>query len=230
MAGIPDCNTNGIPDSCDLVGSISDGPIAANGAETLAGAVTMGPGTHGVNTIGSTTDGVTLDPLVCDPGTFGDDQIFNDIWYRFSAPANGQVEISTCNTVDYDSRIAVYLGTNGDAANAVACNDDGIGCANFSSLVTFQATAGSTYTVRVGGFNAGNVGTGTMSVTWLSSDATGVSTDTNGNGIPDECEGADCNNNGIPDNQDIANGTATDCDLNSVPDSCQTDTDTDGTI
>ncbi|MAW77936.1 MAG: hypothetical protein CMJ95_11210, partial [Planctomycetes bacterium] len=230
VAGTPDCNINGIPDSCDLVGSISDGPIANNGAETLAGAVTTGPGTHGLNTLGSTTDGVTLDPLVCDPGAFGDDQIYNDIWYSFTAVANGVVEISTCNLVDYDSRIAVYLGANGIAANAVACNDDGAGCLNFSTLLSFQAIANQLYTVRVGGFSPADIGSGTMTVTWLSSDAAPVSTDANGNGIPDECEGADCNNNGIPDNQDIASGTESDCDSNTVPDSCQTDTDADGSI
>ena len=229
-SGTPDCNGNAIPDSCDLVGGIPDGPIATNGSETLAGAVSIGPGSHGVDTTASTTDGVTLDPLVCDPGTFGDDQIFNDIWYSFVAAANGVVEVSTCNLVNYDSRIAIYQGANGDAANAVACNDDGPGCAVFSTLLSFQANAGQLYTVRVGGFSPGDLGTGTMTITWLSDDAQATSTDSDGNGIPDECETEDCNNNGIPDAQDIANGTETDCDGNTVPDSCQTDTDSDGLI
>ena len=226
-SGAADCNGNSIPDSCDLIGSIPDGPIAANGSETLAGAVTIGAGTHGVDTIGAITDGLPLDPLICDPGTFGDDQLYNDIWYSFTAPANGEVEFSTCNLVNYDSRIAIYLGANGDPANAVACNDDGVGCALFSSLLTFQAVANQLYTVRVGSFSPADLGAGTMTVTWLSSDAQPVSTDVNGNGIPDECEESDCNNNGIPDSQDIADGTEEDCDGNSVPDSCQTDIDTD---
>ncbi|MEC9475395.1 MAG: S8 family serine peptidase [Planctomycetota bacterium] len=225
-AGSADCNGNGIPDSCDLL-AIPGGPIWANGSETLAGAVTIGAGTHGVNTLGATTDGLPLDPLVCDPGTFGDDQLYNDVWYRFTAPGNGEVEFSTCNLVDYDSRIAIYLGASGAPVNAVACNDDGLNCTIFSSLVSFQATANQLYTVRVGGFSPADRGTGVMTMTWLSSDAQPLSTDANGNGIPDECEAPDCNNNGIPDDQDIADGTAADCDGNSIPDSCQNDLDTD---
>jgi len=53
--------------------------------------------------------------------------------------------------------------------------------------------------------------------------------DCNGNGIPDDCDIAncdgsagcsDCNGNGIPDGCDIASGAAADCDGNEVPDSC----------
>ena len=43
--------------------------------------------------------------------------------------------------------------------------------------------------------------------------------DSNGNGIGDACE-ADCNHNGIPDAIDIANGTSQDCQPNGVPDEC----------
>lgn len=45
-----------------------------------------------------------------------------------------------------------------------------------------------------------------------------VSSDLDGNGVPDECE--DCNGNGIPDSQDIADGTSSDCNDNGFPDSC----------
>ncbi|MCX5649883.1 MAG: right-handed parallel beta-helix repeat-containing protein, partial [Planctomycetota bacterium] len=49
--------------------------------------------------------------------------------------------------------------------------------------------------------------------------ANGTSADTDGNGVPDECE--DCNNNQIPDGVEIANGTSTDCQKDGVPDECQ---------
>ena len=49
--------------------------------------------------------------------------------------------------------------------------------------------------------------------------ANGTSADTDGNGIPDECE--DCNDNQIPDGVEIANGTSADCQEDGIPDECQ---------
>ncbi|MGE4618261.1 MAG: hypothetical protein AAEJ04_00470, partial [Planctomycetota bacterium] len=219
-----------------------DGPTAANGGENLADAAVIGPGSHGVDTSASSTDGVELDPAVCDPGDFGSDQLHNDIWYSFTAAANGEVEVSTCDLVSFDSRIAIYLGANGDPANAVACNDDGTGCSGFTSYLTFQAAAGQLYTVRVGGFSSGDSGTGTMSVTWLSSDVSPLSSDCDSDGTPDECQ-ADTDNDGtidpcdddldgdgIPNTCDVDQTGGTDCDSDGTDDSCETDTDSDGTI
>ena len=53
----------------------------------------------------------------------------------------------------------------------------------------------------------------------------GTSSDTNGNGIPDECE--DCNENGVLDDADILGG-APDVDGNGLPDECEPDCDSDG--
>jgi CxxC motif-containing protein (DUF1111 family) len=47
----------------------------------------------------------------------------------------------------------------------------------------------------------------------------GASTDTDLDGIPDECNN-DCNLNGVPDDEEIASGAAADCTLNGRPDSC----------
>ncbi len=49
----------------------------------------------------------------------------------------------------------------------------------------------------------------------------GFSVDTNGNGVPDECE--DCNQNGVLDPADISMGTSTDLNGNGVPDDCEPD-------
>ena len=51
--------------------------------------------------------------------------------------------------------------------------------------------------------------------------ANGTSQDSNGNGIPDECEFTDCNDNGVADEIDIADGTSADCNFNGVPDECE---------
>ncbi|MCH2162798.1 MAG: hypothetical protein MK085_13110, partial [Phycisphaerales bacterium] len=44
------------------------------------------------------------------------------------------------------------------------CNDDGDGCANFTSLLTFAGEAGTSYIVRIGGFTDGETGSGTMNI------------------------------------------------------------------
>ncbi|MBK8566444.1 MAG: T9SS type A sorting domain-containing protein [Saprospiraceae bacterium] len=95
---------------------------------------------------------------------FNDPTVQSDIWYKFTAPQSGSVLWSTCNTVAFDSRLAVYSGNatcpllDGDL---LACNDDGSGCNNFTSKVFFNVQQGQTYLLRLGGFG-GAVGAGTF--------------------------------------------------------------------
>ena len=56
-------------------------------------------------------------------------------------------------------------------------------------------------------------GNGTADAEDISS---GSSEDTNGNGMPDECE--DCNGNGTLDPLDLLDGTSSDVNLNGIPD------------
>ena len=56
--------------------------------------------------------------------------------------------------------------------------------------------------------------------------ADGTSTDTNADGIPDECQ--DCNNNGVLDPADIAQGTSADADADGQPDECEADCNANG--
>lgn len=55
----------------------------------------------------------------------------------------------------------------------------------------------------------------------------GGSLDLNGNGIPDECE-PDCNSNAVPDERDILLATSTDAYGDNVPDECEDDCDSNG--
>ncbi|MBK9760791.1 MAG: T9SS type A sorting domain-containing protein [Flavobacteriales bacterium] len=106
-------------------------------------------------TCGSTTLGSTLgaqDDVA--PGC-GTGVTAPGVWYSFSG-VEGTVVLSTCADFDYDTRINVYTG-DCDALECVAGNDDGpFGC-GFGSEVIFTATATSTYSVLVQGYN-GDVG------------------------------------------------------------------------
>ncbi len=182
-----------------------NGPIADNGGDFLANAVTIGPGVHGVDTTSATTDGEPLDSCFCAQGPFcsGSNAIRNDVWYSFTASTNGVVEVSTCSQVNFDSIIAIYLGANGNPANAVACNDDG--CNALDSSLTFQASAGQLYTVCIGSVLEDGGGMGSMEVTWLSYDDTctgppvsGMNVDWQSPTASDNCEGTVVNSSHAP--------------------------------
>lgn len=100
-------------------------------------------GTTEFSTAGAYTDGVSH------PSCNG--QVSNDIWYNFPCPETGTLVITTCDDVDFDTRIAVYDGagcTNYDA-RLLACNDDNPGCGT-ASQVSIPVEQGRNYTIRVG--------------------------------------------------------------------------------
>jgi hypothetical protein len=109
-------------------------------------------------TEGATTSDPELDPS-CDKG-FGT-AFVRDIWFSYTATCTGLANFSTCGTVDYDSRLALYSGTC-DNLSIVACNDDGPGCPGLSSSMDADVVEGQTYFLRVGGFAAAGSGTITI--------------------------------------------------------------------
>jgi hypothetical protein len=128
--------------------------------DECAGAFTVVDGGNAVTTQGAT--GQTDLPAECD--SFGSVSVFNDVWYTYTATATGTVTVSTCNTASFDTRLAVFSGSCAEPV-FVACNDDGAGCAGFTSLMTFDAVCGEKYLIVLGAFGAGVTGTGTMTIT-----------------------------------------------------------------
>ena len=117
------------------------------------------------STSGATTDGGATNCTgdCCD---FDDPMIHNDIWYSYDAACSGTLTVSTCDTVDYDSKIGIYDGC-GDCpygGTEIGCNDDGPDCSGFSSLATADVVQGNCYTIRIGGFGLGDSGSGTVLV------------------------------------------------------------------
>ncbi len=76
------------------------------------------------------------------------------VWYDWTAPADGTYRFDTCLS-NFDTLLAVYTGDTFPLPE-VASNDDGCGGL---SIVTFVATAGTTYHVAVDGKSgaAGNI-------------------------------------------------------------------------
>jgi hypothetical protein len=79
-----------------------------------------------------------------------------DVWYKYRARTSGQVTVDLCTGTNYDSVLSVHSGSCG-ALTQVVCNDDSCG---LSSSVQFNATAGTTYYIRVAGYQGatGNFG------------------------------------------------------------------------
>ncbi|MEE9126067.1 MAG: hypothetical protein V3U11_02915, partial [Planctomycetota bacterium] len=109
------------------------------------------------STVNATTDGPAH--ASCDNAT-GDLQVNQDVWFDFTAGFTGNLVVTTCDLVSYDSRIAVY--DTGDCASVdeatlLDCNDDDLfsscGVApDFHSTLLVSVVQGNTYKIRVGGF------------------------------------------------------------------------------
>ncbi len=114
------------------------------------------------STIDAITDGPAHDNNPC--FQFNVNTATNDIWYTFTSPFTGAVEWTTCGTATFDTRLAVY--NPGSACppasdDLFACNDDGGGCANFTSVLVFNVEANQTYLLRLGS-HASATGTGSF--------------------------------------------------------------------
>ncbi len=124
-------------------------PVPPNNA--CANAISIGSGTFTGTTVGATNDG----PALCGSNSTASP----DVWYRYTAPCSGTLKIDTCGS-SYDSAISVHTGCPGTAGNQLTCNDDcttaGFSCnvsGNRQSCLNLAATSGTTYLIRVGGFN-----------------------------------------------------------------------------
>jgi len=166
--------------------------VAAAPGDECSSATVAILGTNPIDTTTATQSADPYDDAQC-PGAFLG-QMANDVWYEFTAPVTSDYTISTCDTIDFDSDIVVYAGACG-ALTQVACNGDGPGCGGFSSLVEMQMNGGDVYYIRVGGWNAVAVGTGTVEIESAAPppppEQCGNGTDDDGDGLVD-CEDPDC--------------------------------------
>jgi hypothetical protein len=101
-----------------------------------------------------------------------DPPLHADVWYRFTADSGGLLVASTCGTANFDTKLRGYdvgdgsLDPNTLPERLIACNDEGDGCAGYTSTLAFQVDAGMSYLVAVGGFE-GDRGTGTVSFSFV---------------------------------------------------------------
>ncbi len=178
-----DINQDGKPDLIVGAPSTDVGSFAAAGSAFLyrtiendacvllfggGGPISVGNGTHPFTTVGAGTSG-SPEPECLSAGS---DQVFDDVFYSYTATCTGSMTVSTCQTADFDTRINVYLGCSYtgfplplcNLTQLIDCNDDSPGC-NFGSKVTIPVIAGQCYRIRIGGFEENSEGSGTFTIT-----------------------------------------------------------------
>jgi hypothetical protein len=117
---------------------------AAPGNDSCDGATPVQAGNHeGCTTIAS--------PSYISP--CGTSSASNDVWYSWTPRCSGNVIVDTIGS-DYDTVLSVHSDCPEPGnMHSIECNDDAGGIFNPASLVTFDYVAGTTYYIRVSGYN-----------------------------------------------------------------------------
>ncbi|MCK6457899.1 MAG: S1 family peptidase [Phycisphaerae bacterium] len=119
-------------------GGAGGGGGGAPGNDDCASASDVGTGTHHASNSTATTDGSAS----CG-GTNGGN---HDVWWSFTAPSDGMSFIDTDGS-NFDTTLSVFSACGG---MQIACDDDsGEG---LQSSLSFEASAGTSYLVRVAGY------------------------------------------------------------------------------
>lgn len=142
------------------VGSVQAQPVndnCANASEVFNGDTPFDA--HGATTDGPEEPGCNF------PGN--DPQLNKDVWFKYVATATGPVTVSTCSQADYDTKLGVYgADCPAQPGSVLACNDDAPGCDDFTSKLSFDATEGGAYLIRLGAFRTvQDPGSGTLTIT-----------------------------------------------------------------
>lgn len=86
-------------------------------------------------------------------GTCGNAATSPDLWYKYMPRTSGIVTFDTCGST-LDTTLAIFTTCGG---TQIACNDDaqvGACAGSNQSLAAISATAGTTYLIRVAGYNS----------------------------------------------------------------------------
>ncbi len=157
VLSLADCNTAG--GQFEWIGSTCENGCQPLHNDFCESAILVSTGVHEFSTYDAISDNVPYNSDECSSEYLGG--VFADVWFKYEACESSDLLISTCGLINFDSDIVVYKGEC-DTLYQVECNGDGIGCAGFSSELTFEVTEGTTYYIRIGGFNDESYGKGQL--------------------------------------------------------------------
>ncbi len=133
-------STSGVVEAFDV-------PAPAN--NSCANALVYAPG---ASTSGTTASATNDGSAGCGLSTTAP-----DVWFQMFATCTGRLRVDTCGS-SFDTVLSVHPACPGTSANQIACNDDhgsGVGgCGGIrDSALEFNAVGGTTYLIRVSGYN-----------------------------------------------------------------------------
>ncbi|MDD2766025.1 MAG: trypsin-like peptidase domain-containing protein, partial [Opitutaceae bacterium] len=113
---------------------------------------------------GTTYTGTTVGMAQDGTATCGSSTTTPDVWYKYTPATGGSATFSLCGSgTTYDSVLSVRSGTCASSTQ-LGCDDDGCGTTGGPSTVTATVTAGTTYLIRVSGYN-GRTGAYSLTIT-----------------------------------------------------------------
>ncbi len=151
--------------------------------ECTGATVLLADGIVPFDTTYATNSALTL-PVSCNEGS--GTTVASDVWFTYIPTCTGTATITTCGLAGFDTRIAAYLAQCPPSGALIACSDNGAGCPNGTSSMSFATTLGMPVYIRVGGATGG--GSGNMSISC--------------NPTPPPCQG-DLDGNGTVDGADL---------------------------
>ncbi len=208
-----DCDTNGVPDACDLSAGLAVDVLPVGGDGIPDGCQTD----CNANGLPDRADVLTGAERDCNHNALPDTCDLASGWSTDILPPGGDGVLDDCqddcNINGVPDALDLQTGGSSDcnrnalpdecdvaSGEAQDCNTNGVpDTCDLASLISSDCN--------------------TNNVPDECDVAAGVSADCNANVVPDECE-TDCNDNAVPDDCDIASGASPDVDRNGVPDEC----------
>lgn len=130
-----------------VAGGVDRGGMPLNGENECEDATFIaGYDTWAFNLQFATTDGYTSSLCF----SANSSQVWRDRWWRWTAPASGDVTIALCGQASLNHRMAVYFPTPEcppAGEYIIACSDDACGV---QPSITFAAREGQDYLIRIG--------------------------------------------------------------------------------
>ena len=204
-----DCNLNGIPDDCDT--NPQGDPSVAVEQDLCENAMFVCPG---FDYVGSNVNAVTSMPYFC--GLFFGTQ---DVYYRYRPAYNGVLFVRVEGPPIYWV-YAIYDGCPDAGGNEIDCNETD----HFEIVI--NVTGGQDYYIRIASWGLDPAGSFEMNL--VGPPCALNPGDLNNNGIPDECEClADVNGDNNVDGADLALVLAA---LNTNCAGCPEDVNGDGVV
>ena len=166
------CLDNLDSDSCAGFGGVfagegtecADDPCGTTGAfaDECADAGMAMLGANAFDTTLMTASEPQPDETQCE-GTFLEWGGSNDGWFEFVPASSGLHTFTTCDAASYDTSMVLYEAS---CDTQVACNGDGTGsdgCQAYYSQLDYNCTAGTSYYIRLGGWQAA-MGAGSLTI------------------------------------------------------------------